>query len=139
MANPPSITDWLTAIGTVGAVTVALFKDEILRRFRRPKLSVRITPEAPDCLLSPSTVGREGRVLWSGNIYWLRLWIENVGTVRAEQVQVFASKLFKRNANREFTPVSEFTPMNLRWANARDWKNPEIFAPGISHKNGQTL
>ena len=27
--------------------------------------------------------------------------------------------------------------MNLRWANSRDWRNPEIFAPGISHKMGK--
>ena len=27
--------------------------------------------------------------------------------------------------------------MNLRWANTRDWRNPEIFAAGISHKMGK--
>src|ERR1700692_2121012 len=36
------------------------------------------------------------------------------GCIRAEQVQVFASKLYKWDANHELIPVSDFVPMNLR-------------------------
>src|SRR6266851_4821086 len=44
--------------------------------------------------------------------YRLRLWIENTGTERANQVQVFVSKVFRRDANREFAPVANFVPIN---------------------------
>jgi hypothetical protein len=79
----------------------------------------------------------KGAALWSGDSYWLRVWIENTGNARAEQVQVFISKVYKRDANNRFVLVPNFAPMNLRWANSRDWRNPEVFAPGISHRMGK--
>jgi hypothetical protein len=119
---PSSLAQWVGAIATTAAVMVALFKDEILRRFRRPKLGLRIGSEPPDCLLSATEIrDKNGSITWKGNVYWLRLWIENTGAVRAEQVQVFVAKLYKRPANGEFVPVSNFVPMNLRWSNSRDW------------------
>jgi hypothetical protein len=130
---PSSLAQYLGAGATLGAVLVALFKDELLRRIRRPILTVRIKPEAPDCLLvSTAVVYNQTGILWTGRIYWLRLWIENVGKGRAEQVQVFVSSLFKENVNGEYASVADFEPMNLRWANSRDPNNPEIFASGIS-------
>jgi hypothetical protein len=140
MLAPSSLAQWVGAIATSFAVAVALFKDEALRRYRRPKLGVRLKPEPPDCLLVPSAIVYEvntGRVLWSGGIYWLRLWVENVGIGRSEQVQVFASELFRKGANDRFASVAEFEPMNLRWSNSRDPNNPEIFARGISRHFGK--
>jgi len=137
---PSSLAQWVSGIATSLAVLVALFKDEALRYYRQPKLAVRLKPEPPDCLLVPNAVVFDintRTVLWSGRIYYLRLWIENVGIGRAEQVQVFASKLFRKGANDRFAPVAEFEPMNLRWANSRDPNNPEIFAPGISRNFGK--
>jgi hypothetical protein len=134
---PSSLAQWVGAIATTAAVMTALFKDEVIRYLRRPKLTVRITPEPPDCLLSPITVSGGGGLVWSGNSYWLRLWVGNPGNARAEQVQVFVSKLFRRGANREFSPIADFVPMNLRWSNSRDPRNPEIFAPGISRGMGK--
>jgi hypothetical protein len=132
-----SLAQWAGAIATFLAVLVALFKDSIVRHFRRPRLGVRIDSEPPDCMLSPMTVWENNVAVWSGDSYWLRLWIENTGTVRAEQVQVFVAKLLKRDARGDFATVTNFSPMNLRWSNARDWKDPEIFAPGISHHMGK--
>jgi hypothetical protein len=135
---PSTLAQYLGAVATFGAVLVALFKDEFLRHLRRPKLTVRIKPEPPDCLLVPSAVVyNQTGILWTGRIYYVRLWIENVGKGRVEQVQVFVSTLFKENANGAFSPVAEFEPMNLRWANSRDPNNPEIFAPGISRDFGK--
>jgi hypothetical protein len=135
---PSSVAQWVGAIATSVAVSVALFKDEVFRYLRRPELRVRIAPTAPDCILSPGIVwDAKGNVTWTGITYWLRLWIENVGNRRAEQVQVFVAELYKRDANKKFVALSDFAPMNLRWSNARDWRNPEIFAPGISHKMGK--
>src|SRR5579872_409281 len=136
---PSTLAQWVGAAATSAAVVVALFKDELLRHIRKPKLTIRMKPEPPDCLLVPSAVvfNSQRTILWSGKIYWLRLWIENVGSGRAEQVQVFISAISKRDANGKFASVAEFEPMNLRWANSRDPNNPEIFAQGISRGFGK--
>jgi hypothetical protein len=137
MLAPSTAATWVGAVATSAAVFIALFKDEWLKYRRRPRLSVSIDPKPPDCLLIPSLVyGPNRGVLWRGDIYYLRLWVENGGRGRAEQVQVFLSKLYKKNANHEFAPVSTFVPMNLRWSNYAD-SRPEIFAAGISQKFGK--
>src|SRR5207249_2290708 len=51
---PSTLAQWVGAIATSAAVIVALFKDELLRYFRRPTLRVRIMPEPPDCLFADS-------------------------------------------------------------------------------------
>jgi hypothetical protein len=135
---PSTLAQWVGGAVTFAAVLVALLRDEVFRYLRRPKIIVRIKAEPPDCLLSAGTTrDPNGKVIWTGNTYWLRLWIENIGNRRAEQVQVFVAELNKRDANKKFIALTDFAPMNLRWSNARDWRNPEIFAPGISHKMGK--
>lgn len=132
---PSSLAQWVGGIATSAAVIVALFKDPIFRYFRQPRLTVRLLPESPDCLLSPFTArDKNGAVKWTGQSYWLRLWIQNEGVDPAAQVQVFISKLYRRGADGKFAVVSAFPPMNLRWSNARDWNNPEIFAASILQK-----
>lgn len=133
-----SPAQWVGAIATSSAVLIALFKEEFLKRWRRPKLIARIQSKPPDCLLSAGfQKDGQGNIIWTGDAYWIRLWIENRGRSRAEQVQVFIAELYKRDTSKNFVPLSDFAPMNLRWANARDWRNPEIFAPGISHQMGK--
>jgi hypothetical protein len=131
---PSTLAQWVGGIATSLAVAVALFKDAVIRHFRKPELRLRVDSAPPDCVFSLMT-DREGKDLgWS---YWIRLWVENTGSVRAEQVQVFVAKVYKRDVKGDMAPVADFVPMNLRWSNARDWKNPEIFAAGISHKMGK--
>jgi hypothetical protein len=137
MFAPSSLAQWVSGIGTTLAVFVALFKDEVLRRIRRPKLSVRLSSEPPDCVLSPMDVIHHGMPVWRGDSYWLRLWVKNTGGFRAEQVQVFAEELWKRDARGRFLKVPDFIPMNLRWSNGRDPQTPEIFASGISREMGK--
>jgi len=48
-----TVVDWLTAIGTIGAVIVALFKDSVLQYWRRPILNVEISNENPYCISVP--------------------------------------------------------------------------------------
>jgi hypothetical protein len=94
---PSTLAQWAGAGATFSAVLVALFKDPFIRYRRRPKLGVQIKPEPPDCLLSPARTHKSGAVFGS---YWLRLWIKNSGRSRAEEVQVFVAKIYKRNAPR---------------------------------------
>jgi hypothetical protein len=142
MLAPSTAATWVGGIATSLAVIVALFKDEILRYFRRPQLIVRLDPCPPDCILVPNagvfqTLPPVTRILWSGPIYYLRLWIENRGIGRAEQVQVFVDRLYAEDASHEWRSVADFEPMNLRWSNPRDVSNPEIFAAGISRGFGK--
>jgi hypothetical protein len=70
--------------------------------------------------------------------YSVRLWITNKGRSRAEQVQVFVSRLLKQAADGQYRKVEEFLPMNLRWSHGTDPSGiPEVFADGISPSMGK--
>jgi hypothetical protein len=90
----------------------------------------------PGCVKTPIQVGNASGVLWTGDAYFLRVWIENIGNRRAEKVQVFVSKVLREQANRLFKPVAGFLPMNLRWSHT-DFNDPEIYADGISPQMGK--
>ena len=97
-----------TAIATFLAVLVALFKEEIARFWRRPRLTASIRLAAPHC--HKTHVGSVLR-------YYFRIWVQNEGRQRAERVQVYAAKLFIRTqAAGTFRQMDNFLPMNLRWA-----------------------
>lgn len=135
-----TLAQWAAATATFLAVLVALFKDEILRAWRKPQLTVSIMLASPDCHKTTLdyTVQKETVVYGSAECYYLRLWIENKGKTRAERVQVFAAKLSRRNADGSFKEVESFLPMNLRWAHGQQGsQGPEIFAEGISPKMGK--
>ncbi len=138
--NPGSVAEWFGASATFLAVLVALFKDEIIQWWRRPKLSARIKLSPPDCSKTQLNYVVQKIALTYGRAecYYLRLWIENRGKTRAEQVQVYASKLWKRAADGSFNLIESFLPMNLKWAHGQPPPNsPEIFADGISPDMGK--
>ena len=131
---------WTGSIATLLAVLVALFKEQLVRLWRRPKIEAKIRLSAPDChktqmtLLDKST----GAVLGSADCYYFRLWVENTGNQRAEKVQVFLSKLLRRHADGSFVEDKSFLPMNLRWSHSQlSPLGPEIFTEGISPKMGK--
>jgi len=131
---------WTGSIAALFAVIVALFKEEIVRIWRRPELQARIRLTAPDCHKTVMTLydKNTGRVLDSSDCYYLRLWIENIGNQRAEKVQVFVAKLFRRHANGTFVEDKSFLPMNLRWSHSQPSPlGPDIFADGISPEMGR--
>lgn len=131
---------WIGSIATFLAVIVALFKEELVKLWRRPKLQARIKLSAPDCHKTEMTLfdKNAGTVLNRSDCYYFRLWIENTGSKRAEKVQVFVSKLFRRHADGTFVEDKDFLPMNLRWSHSQLSSNmPEIFAEGISPEMGK--
>ena len=99
-------------LATTAAVLYALYRDNIARYYNRPVLRARIAQGPPDCLLSPISL-KYGAERWEGKAYWLRLWIQNVGRDRAEQVQVFVSKLYQRGLQDKFTSASNSHPDEL--------------------------
>ena len=131
---------WTSAIGTLLAVVVALFKEDIVRHWRKPKLQAIIRLSAPDCHKTTLTFfdPKTGTVLANPDCYYFRLWVENKGKTRADRVQVFVSRLLRKHADGTFREELSFLPMNLRWSHSQMKQGgPEIFAEGISPKMGK--
>jgi hypothetical protein len=122
-----NLAQWVGAIATSTAVFIALFKETLLLWWRRPILTATIKLEPPDCHKVPFHAGPV-----SGDCYYFRLYISNSGRSRAEQVQVYASKLFRKLADESFHEEKNFSPMNLRWSHSH-----EIYAEGISADMGK--
>jgi hypothetical protein len=107
-AQVGNYAQWAGAGLTALAIAVALFKESIIRMLRHPKLKARLEARHPDCVKTPTSHNEE----WHGFRYFLRLWIENVGNVRAEEVEVFLSRAWVEQKG-AFKELPEFTPMNL--------------------------
>ncbi|HEY3041707.1 MAG TPA: hypothetical protein VGJ66_23430 [Pyrinomonadaceae bacterium] len=140
-----NVAQWVAAFVMSLVALVALFKEEIMKRWRRPilDLSLRVTP--PDCYKTELRNLRPGpgdNVQISGfgkwhvaNCYYFRLWVDNHGKTRAERVQVFATRLHRLGADGKFVEDKHFLPLNLRWSHSED--NHEVFAEGISPHMGK--
>jgi len=109
------VTNWpaVEAIGTIAgvivtlfAVVVALWGEEWKRWARRPMLQTIVRDDPACCYKTPVS---------GGEAYFFRIWIENNGLDPAKDVQVFASKLWKRNGLGAFQTVEQFLPMFLLW------------------------
>jgi len=133
-----SVAQWFSAIGTISAVIVALFKEKILSRWYRPNLTAKARRHPPDLDRIPFRYPMPGAPLGSppayleADCYFLRLWIQNDGKSRAEKVQVFVSEVLRERAG-EFVHMNSFIPMNLRWGFGSETPtHTEVFADGIS-------
>jgi|SRR5581483_4071520 len=132
---PPSWVPFVAAAATLIAALVALFKEDVVKLWRRSKLSLRMLLAAPDCVQMPvevryrfSTKGMsvattsgvvpnelEGK--WTGNCYYFRLWIKNAGYL-AERVQVYVDSIQREMGDGRSELVTDFIPMNLRWSDS---------------------
>jgi len=124
------ITDWLTAIGTIAVAIIAVFQDQIRSWLNRPRLEVSISVAPPDChktTLVQTLNMRDHPATLHTDCYYFRIRVRNAGNQRAEYVEVFASELFKQQADESFKRVDSFLPMNLLWSHIR-----EPFIPAIS-------
>jgi hypothetical protein len=122
---------WAAVGVTLLAVFVALFKEQLQSLFFKPKFRVEVGTRLPFCVKTGSIVfgtaiDGSKQVLWSGSIYYARLWVQNVGNRRAESVEVFLTKIEQVNRDNTLVPAEGFVPSNLRWANT-DPVRPEIF------------
>jgi hypothetical protein len=109
-----------TAILTVVFIVVTVFKDTIYARFFHPTLEMSIGTEEPDCHwfkygLPPDEL----------NAFWCRLRVSNTGSVRAEKVEIQASRLTGREiTGGRKSPVDIHLFQGLRWANSYIFKLP---------------
>ncbi len=124
-------TKWLTAIGTVGAVIVALvialFQNRLRRWCNHPILEVSASTKLPDCVklpyiqpahlqFSPQPVVVQQHETTS---YYLRVLVENASNETARNVEVYAKKLIRyRKSDSQWEEVFDFPPMNLVWSNS---------------------
>jgi hypothetical protein len=122
---------WAGAIAGSAAVIVALFKEDILRWRRHPELTVRLRPEHPDCVRTPAKHNE-----WKGWRYWVRLWIQNDGNARAENVEVFLLRLLVERKKDVFEEMPGFAEKNLRWSHG-DFAKPTIYLSGMSPRMGR--
>ncbi len=113
--------EWLTAIGTVGAVALALmlalWGQAIGQWFFHPVLALDAKVQRPDT----DKVRRHG-VLFNGSridlgeYYYFRLAVTNKGNTVAKDVQVFLARVERVDGKNRIN-VDRFTPMNLIWTN----------------------
>ena len=112
---------WVIAIGTGILAVVALFQHHIKSWLTTPSLNISATSATPYCkkllFIHPTqqTISADG--------YALRISVKN--TIprfriksRAEEVEVFLSKLDRRAQDGRFHPVQGFEPANLIWSHS---------------------
>ena len=129
----------MSALATLMAVAVALFWREIVRWWRRPRLTATLRARSPDCVMTfaPFTHPVTEEVTLAGCFY-LRLWVENFGHTAARRVQVFASRLSRMRDDGSWVENDQFLPMNLRWSHSQQrLSGPEIFAQMIAPQMGK--
>jgi hypothetical protein len=118
--------EWLTAVGTVGTVVIALilavWGEEIKGSFVRPKLSLKARVGRP---YSEKTVWRGLKVANPASVYYFRLAIQNRGNTAAHDVQVFLASI-ERVTAAGLEDVSRFAPMNLNWSYRRSATLPVL-------------
>ena len=72
--------DHIAAIATLAAAFVALFEEDIVKLWRRPKLTLRLVLKSPDSGAIPTVVmwqepGDPTLKKWEGAVCYFRLWV----------------------------------------------------------------
>lgn len=104
-------TDILTAIGTVGAVIVAIFMPLFQRLYSKPNLSFGLNYSHPDCNMTT------GKYMDNPiDAFFLRFYVENIGRTTAKDIEVTVDKIEKKNEDK-WQLCTDFLPSNLVWTN----------------------
>lgn len=105
--------DWsfLSAIGTICAVIVAIFKDSILKYINRPKLDVVIEKKRPYIFNIPQSEIIVSREVPIGNTVYLSFQVVNNGNSLAKNVAVKAKRIRSENLNETLDMF--LTPENI--------------------------
>jgi len=114
-----TVLDWLTAIGTVGAVVVALYIGVIRERRRQPSLSLTFEQlDPPDALEVPENRGTEKTTL----IVYIHLLVSNrKGRHAAQDVEVIVTNVREMSARDGQSAVRgriTLGDQSLRWSNS---------------------
>lgn len=106
---------WLTAFAALLASFVSLFGERVKQWLWRPDLRIDYV-HGPDYCDTPIMQGVSGGAPVAAECYYFRLRVSNVGSARANMVEVHVSDLQKQQANGNFTQLRRYS-MNLKWTN----------------------
>ena len=109
--------EWLTAIGTLAAVAVALllavFHEHFRTLFWHPTLELFVENRPPDSHLTTLTNLQTGM---QAACYYFRIRVRNSGNAMAKTVEVFVEEVSQRRADGVFERKEDFLPLNLLWS-----------------------
>jgi hypothetical protein len=116
-SNTAITADWLTAIGTVAAVVVALFVAflaSIRGWYNRPKFDIEIGNEEPFCRQSRLRrgVNPDGTPILGPWSYWIRIRVRNRGRSVARDCE---GKLTQITQTSDMRDRPDFDPVILHW------------------------
>jgi hypothetical protein len=107
-----TLADWLTAIGTVGAVVVSLaiaFAAFFLKQYDRPKLKIEYDDKNPFCCRIDQLVGASGGKV---NRYTIRLRVLNSGRSIATLCEGRLVRIIDVHSMKDLA----YRPLNLKWS-----------------------
>ncbi|HTX21047.1 MAG TPA: hypothetical protein VMD27_04170 [Candidatus Aquilonibacter sp.] len=123
--NQKLLAEWLVAIGTLALAVIAVFQDKIRAWIQRPKLKMLVGEHVKTPLRVSEAADNKTKSFVTAYIF--KLLVRNEGSQRAEEVEVFASALFRKEANGTFQEVKSFPRRNLQWPDSE-----EVFVKAIS-------
>ena len=114
-------TEWFIVGGTFVLATVALLQDHIRSWITTPKLEIETEASMPYCMKLLFIHPNNPNIKADG--YGLRVAVKNKTPFlrvksRAISVEVFASKLLRKEQDNHFYPVQGFEPTNLIWSHS---------------------
>lgn len=113
--------EWFIVGGTLVLASVALLQDHIRSWIATPKLKISTQTAAPFCKKLLFRHATDPEIKSDG--YALRIAVKNStpclrAKSRAVAVEVFASKLMRKEQDGQFHPVQGFEPTNLIWSHS---------------------
>lgn len=105
---------WWAIIVALLLGVIGIFQDWIRSWFKKPKLKISISLSPPDCHKVSMTNSSTGQFIC--DCYYFRFKVENEGNYYAEDVEVMATELHKKEPNGQYKKVEGFLPLNLVWA-----------------------
>jgi hypothetical protein len=114
--NNSAYAAWATAFATLFLAIVAIFQDKIRTWIKRPNLNAEIICAPPDChYIKYNSVNIQTNQPMIIDSYFFRMRIINNGNSKANNVEVYAYKLEKKQIDNNYKEITWFLPLNLTW------------------------
>jgi hypothetical protein len=112
---------WLTgfgAIGSFGAVVIALYSEPIKKFFLRPELNVRVLNTPPFCIIEKVDAG----ALEKDEFVDICCMVENIGGATAEKCQIVCEEILTLGADKKYSVSEEnrFRRLFFTWIGIGD-------------------
>ena len=108
-----------------------IFQDRIRSVFLKPKMSIDIKLEPPDC--HKNSINDKETGIKICDTYYLRFRIENNGNYQMDDVEAMVIGLVKKEPNEMYKKVKKFLPLNLVWSHYRTTSMKQIQAGVFKH------